>query len=118
MYTGRAFQLERRDSLLFELEHHYQDYEHLLLSAECFIRNAPSVNAKVHDMDRLRQLSNRLRADLLRKGEAPLGELLDARDEVLTVGSEAAVGLARHLINERARLEIDTLERVIRTCGP
>jgi len=117
IFTGRVFQLERRDALLFELEHHYQDYEQLLLTAECFIQNAPTVKARANEMDRLRQLNGRLRADLLRRSEATLGELLDTRDEVLTVGSEAAVGLARRLMNERSKLDTDGLERVVRACS-
>jgi len=101
---------------MFELEERYQQYERLVLSAECLRQSTPSMALNDNDVDILRRLSARLRATLLRRREASLGELLDVRDEVLTVGSGAAVGVMRHFMNVRPRLESDGLAVIITTC--
>jgi hypothetical protein len=116
-YAGRVFELQRRDALLFELERRYQEYQRLLLAADCLAQNGPGSLENSDDVKNLCDVCTRLRAVLWRKREATLDELLGARDDVLTVGSAAAVGLQRNLMNERSKLEADALERLSRSCS-
>ena len=84
---------------MFELEERYQDYEQLLLSADCLHQNA----ADVRDLRALARVSERIHTTLSRGREATLSMLLDTRDEVLTVGSDAFLGLRRHLATVRSQ---------------
>jgi hypothetical protein len=49
--------------------------------------------------------------------DADLSELLDAREDVLTVGSDAALSVTRYVMNERPTLDNAALERLNQSCG-
>ena len=113
-YAGRTFQLQRRDSLLFELERRYEQEQRLLLSTECFVQNAHAVGTDA--MEKLRQVSSRRREVLSRRAAATMNELLDAHQRSLE-DSDAASAVSRYLMNERVKLEIGELERLNLACG-
>src|SRR5262245_7521991 len=67
VYAVRIYELQRRDALLFELERHYQDYERLLMTADC-IRGVRPRSIESRDLETLRHLTGDLRNVLMRKG--------------------------------------------------
>ena len=66
LYAGRIFELQRRDALLFELERRYQEYERLLVSAECLNGTDNDKATTIDDVRSLGDVSAHLRALLLR----------------------------------------------------
>ena len=114
-YAGRIFDLQRRDALLFELASQHQQFERALLLATCL---HPIAGGQARqDLEDLRKVSDRLRAILMLKREATLGQLLHARDEVLTVGTSLAIAIERENMNVRSRAALSDLPRIDVVCG-
>ena len=114
--TGRVFSLERRDALLFEFERRQQEYEGLLIATDCFTEHVPGTRAPDDEIKALRALSRRLRATFMEKGDASLSELVDVRNDVLTVGSDSVMKLRRYLASERTNIDDVVLGHLVRKC--
>jgi hypothetical protein len=104
------------DLLLFELEHRYREYDHLVAATECIHRGASTRKQSAADIKRLRNVRSSLR-DVLSASERTLDDLTHVRDEVITDGSVVAARLARDILDERSKRDNDGLDKLIRACG-
>ena len=78
---------------MFELESRYQEYERVLLAAECLKQDSSDRD----DIRALRGVRDQIRMTLERGREATGSMLLDRRDEVFSVGSVAVADVRRYL---------------------
>ena len=114
-YAGRIFDLQRRDALLFELAGRYQQFERALLLAGCL---HPNPAGQVHqDIEDLRRVSDRLSTTLMLKRDATLGQLLDARDDVLTIGTRLVISIDRETMRMRSGASGSDRQRLAIDCG-
>jgi hypothetical protein len=120
LYAGQIFNLQRRDTLLFELERRHQEYERLLLVVGCLAQHGADPHKHVdanEDAKKLHAVSGRLLRLLERRGNASLGDLLDARDEALTTGSRLVLALTTKVTNARTELTRAGLGSLAEACG-